>query len=118
MPWKALRPGLGSLIYRFVMDYDVRHWAARTGSTLSAVLSWQAMPDKNDRLWAAVPSEGGGQALTTVLLEARRKLPWRQTLMLDYPAGEYATYIEAAGFNPLRTLLWMKLNEDEFVNLS
>ena len=118
MPWRSLRPGLGSLIYRFMMDYDVRHWVARTDGALSASLSWQAMADQNDRLWAAVPQDGSQRALTALLLTARRNLPWRRNLMLDYPAGEYNASIEAAGFQPHRTLLWMKLQEGNLVDHS
>ncbi len=29
MPWQSLRPGLGPFLYRFMMDYEVRHWVAR-----------------------------------------------------------------------------------------
>ncbi len=119
MPWRSLLPGFGPLIYRFVMDYDVRHWVARTTSGgPSAILSWQSMTDKKDRLWAAVPPEGSQHALTALLINARCSLPWRQTLVLDFPAGEYNTSIEAAGFHPQRTLLWMKLQEENPVNLS
>ncbi len=118
MPWKSLQPGLGSLIYRFVMDHDVRHWVARTtAGGPSAILSWQAMTGKNDRLWAAVPPEGSEHALTALLINTRSSLPWRQTLTLDFPAGEYTTSIEAAGFHSQRTLLWMKLQGNP-VNLS
>lgn len=116
IPWQLIRPGLGFLIYRFILDYEVRHWAARSGLTTLAFLSWQAMPDQNDRLWAAVPQEGSEQALTALLLQARRVLPWRKTFTLDYPAGESETSIEAAGFHPQRTLLWMKLQEKNSVN--
>jgi ribosomal protein S18 acetylase RimI-like enzyme len=119
MPWRSLLPGLGPLIYRFLMDYDVRHWVARTtAGGPSAILSWQAMTDKNDRLLAAVPPAGSEHALTTLLITARCSLPWRQTLTLDFPAGEYSTSIEAAGFHPQRTLLWMKLQEENPVNPS
>jgi hypothetical protein len=52
------------------------------------------------------------------LLHARRNLPWRQNLMLDYPAGEYAAAIESAGFQPHRTLLWMKLRAENPVHPS
>jgi ribosomal protein S18 acetylase RimI-like enzyme len=118
MPWKLLHPGFGSLIYRFLMEYDVRHWVMCTAAaTPSAFLSWQALTGKNDRLWAAVPPQGSEQALTSLLLNARFSLPWRQTLTLDFPAGEYSTSIEAAGFHPQRTLLWMKLQDKNSVNL-
>ena len=116
MPWWSLRPGLGPFLYRFVMDYDVRHWVARIDGRLSAMLSWQSMPDHGDRLWAAVPQEGGERALTALLLNARRNLPWRQNLTLDYPAGEYDDSIVTAGFHLQRTLLWMKLKEENPVN--
>jgi hypothetical protein len=92
-----------------MMDYDVRHWVARANDETPAVLSWQAMAGSNDRLWAAVPPEGSERALTALLLRARRELAWRQTLTLDFPAGQYNASIEAAGFRPHRTLLWMKL---------
>ena len=119
MPWQILRPGPGAFIYRFMMDYEVRHWAARADNgTPSAILSWQAMAGMNDRLWASVAPQGSERALTALLLYARRNLPWRQTLMLDYPAGEYNAAIEAAGFHPHRTLLWMKLRQENPVHPS
>ena len=119
MPWQSLRPGLVPFLYRFMMDYEVRHWAARTDSgALSAILSWQAMAGTNDRLWASVLVQGGERGLTALLLHARCNLPWRQNLMLDYPAGEYNAAIEAAGFQPHRTLLWMKLRPENPVHLS
>jgi ribosomal protein S18 acetylase RimI-like enzyme len=116
MPWQSLHPGLRSFIYRFIMDYDVRHWVARIDGVPSAFLSWQAMADQKDRLWAAVPPEGSQDALKALMLTVRRNLPWRRTLLLDYPAGECNASIEAAGFLPNRTLLWMKLHAENPVD--
>ncbi|MGB8212120.1 MAG: GNAT family N-acetyltransferase [Anaerolineales bacterium] len=116
MPWQSLRPGLGAFLYRLMMDCDVRHWAARADGRLSAVLSWQAMAGQDDRLWVAAPPEGSESVLTALLLHARRSFPWRQTLNLDYPAGEYAASIQAAGFHSHRTLLWMKLQAENPVH--
>jgi ribosomal protein S18 acetylase RimI-like enzyme len=118
MPWNSLRPGLGPILYRFMMDYDVRHWVARIDGMPSAVLSWQAMAGRNDRLWAAVPPGGSEQPLAALLLHARHELPWRQTLTLDFPAGQYNTSIEEAGFHIHRTLLWLKLRAENPVNHS
>jgi hypothetical protein len=111
LPWLPLRPGFGSMLYRSLTDLNIRHWVARTGSDCSAVLSWQAMSSKNDLLWAAVPSEGGEAALTSLLLHARHELKWRQKLALDFPAGQYENSIKGSGFQPYRTLLWMKSDE-------
>lgn len=119
MPWRNLRPGLGPLVYRFIMDYEVRHWVVRTDGMLSAILSYQAMAGQNDQLWVSASPEGSSErALTALLLHARRNLPWRQTLQLDYPAGEYTASMETAGFHPHRTLLWMKLQAENPVDHS
>jgi GNAT superfamily N-acetyltransferase len=118
VPWRSLRPGLGPLLYRILMDYEVRHWAARSKGTTISLLSWQAMADQSDRLWVAVPPECSEQALTALLLHARQFLCWRQTLTLEYPAGEHDAAIELAGFHPQRTLLWMKLQAENPVNPS
>lgn len=111
MPWLSLRPGLGPMLYRFLTDLNIRHWVARSGSDCSAVLSWQAMGNKNDLLWAAVPPKGGEASLAALLLHARRVLAWRQKMTLDFPAGEYDASIEASGFQRYRTLLWMRSAE-------
>ena len=118
MPWNSLRPGLIQVLYRFVMDYNVRHWVARVDGMPSAIVSWQALVGHNDRLWAAVPPDGSEQALRALLLHARRELSWRQALTLDFPAGQYNTSIEEAGFHIHRTLLWMKLQVENPVNHS
>ncbi len=128
-PWNSLRPGIGPALYRFMSDYDVRHWVARvpsgnrdypaqTGTTVartdslpSAVVSWQAVMGRSDRLWAAVPPQGSEDALTALLLHVRHQLYWREKISLEFPAGQYNASIEAAGFHPHRTLLWMKSDE-------
>jgi ribosomal protein S18 acetylase RimI-like enzyme len=111
MPWNSLRPGLGPALYRFMSDYDVRHWVARTDSLPSVVVSWQAMAGRTNRLWVAVPPEGNEDVMTALLLHARHELFWREKISLDFPAGQYNASIEAAGFHPHRTLLWMKSDE-------
>jgi GNAT superfamily N-acetyltransferase len=111
LPWKSLRPGFSSALYRFISDYDVRHWVARTGDSPSAVVSWQAMSARTNRLWVAIPTEDNGSILTALLLYVRRKLVLRGKISLDFPAGLYETAFEAAGFHPYRTLLWMKSDE-------
>jgi ribosomal protein S18 acetylase RimI-like enzyme len=111
MPWNSLRPGLGPALYRFLSDYEVRHWATRKYSLPSAVLSWQAMAGRHNRIWAAVPPEGQEDNLTALLRHARQVLSGREKISLDFPAGQYTAAIEAAGFHPHRTLLWMKSDE-------
>jgi len=118
MPWMSLQPGFTAAFYRFLMDYNVRHWVTRMDGKPSAFLSWQAMAGQNDRLWAAIPPDGNERTLSALLLNARRELFWRPGLTLDFPAGQFNVAIEAAGFNAYRTLLWMKLVPEDNVNQS
>jgi ribosomal protein S18 acetylase RimI-like enzyme len=110
-PWTLLRPGLGPALFRFFLDSDVRHWAVRKGERLRCMLTWQAMTGLSDRLWVAVPPGADPSALTLLLASVRRAMTWRQSLTLDFPAGECQAAIEAAGFHIHRTLLWMKVVE-------
>jgi hypothetical protein len=69
------------------------------------------MAGRHNQLWVAIPPEGNEDNLTALLLHARHELIWREKISLDFPAGQYNASIEAAGFHPLRTLLWMKSAE-------
>ena len=111
MPWLSLRPGLLPSFYRMFLDFETRHWTVHAGEKLQAALTWQAGSNYNDRLWIAAPPEGSETAVTALLLNARRALAWRRKLILDYPGGEYAGAIRAAGFQAQRTLLWMQAVE-------
>ncbi len=116
MPWKSFRPGLAASLYRFMMDYHLRHWVAKVQGNASAFLSWQAMAGQNDRLWAAVPEGLDEDALEALLIHARVELAWRQGLTMDFPAGQSIHALEQAGFRSYRTLLWMKLKDENHVN--
>jgi hypothetical protein len=94
----------------------VQHWLARQNGRLTGLLSWVAASDQNDRLWASVPLEENGQVMTALLQHARRSLPWRKTLTMDFPAGHFVQAIQAAGFEEQRTLLWMKLRTENLVD--
>ncbi|MEZ0396589.1 MAG: GNAT family N-acetyltransferase [Anaerolineales bacterium] len=118
MPWLSLRPGLLPSFYRAFLDFETRHWAAHAGEHLLAALTWQAGTGNCDRLWLAAPAEGNDRAVTALLLHARRQLAWRQKLSLEYPADVHAASIEASGFQPQRTLLWMQWSETSFPSIT
>ena len=67
---------------------------------------------RSDSVYAAVPPTAGpshAEALTQLLIHARRALAPYTTLTLEYPAGEMSEAIQAAGFKARRTLIWMKI---------
>lgn len=110
-PWRSLRPGFWPGLYRFLLGSEVRQWAGYQDGHFAAALSWQEGYGRSDRLWAAIPPQGGERALTALLLHARRSLAWRSLLTLDFPADMAVAAIQAAGFRARRTLLWMQFAE-------
>jgi ribosomal protein S18 acetylase RimI-like enzyme len=109
--FNALQPGFWNWLYLLFADFNVKQWAALQGDRLLATLAWMPHGSRNESLYAALPAAAGppdSRALTSLLQRARSELPSRSALSLDYPAGEMTDAIEAAGFTPRRTLIWMR----------
>jgi len=116
----SLQPGLANWIYTLFMDFSIKQWAAVRGDTLLATLTWMPQGRGSESIYAATSSslsgttrqgnevEARAEALTQLLIHARRTLPNHSSLLLDYPAGEMTEAISAAGFKPRRTLIWMR----------
>ena len=106
--WDALSPGPQAWLHRLFIDYDLRQWAARRARQPQAVLSWLPARGHSDALWAALAPDADPSALTALLLHARRQGRPRRALQLELPDGLYGEAIQAAGFEKLRTLVWMR----------
>lgn len=105
----ALRPGLWNWLYLLFIDFNVKQWAAVRDDELLATLTWMPQGGRSESLYAAVGLTAGSQdALTALLIHARRLVSYPPYLTLDYPAEEMIEAISAAGFKPRRTLLWMR----------
>lgn len=104
----ALKPGLWNWLHLLFLDFSVKQWAAvRTGELL-ATLAWVPQSGRSESMYAATDADRDPQALTQLLLHARRALSNHSYLSLDFPAGEMQDAIRASGFTPRRTLLWMR----------
>jgi ribosomal protein S18 acetylase RimI-like enzyme len=104
----AMRPGFWNSLYLFFIDFQIKQWAAVRGDELLATLSWMPQGGRTESLYAAVGEGLDGEALTRLLIHARRMMAHYASLSLDFPAGEQTDAILAAGFIPRRTLLWMR----------
>jgi ribosomal protein S18 acetylase RimI-like enzyme len=105
----ALRPGLWNWFYLLFIDFNVRQWSAVRNDELLAALAWMPQGGRPESLFAATASNGASaEALTSLLIHARRTITYPPYLSLDYPTDEMADAISAAGFQPRRTLLWMR----------
>ncbi len=103
--FNSLRPGFWAWLANLFMDFDLEQWAAVRGEDLLGILTWTPYGGRSGSLYAATDS---ADALTQLLLHARRVLPRLSTLTMDFPAGEMTEAITAAGFTPRRTLIWMR----------
>jgi ribosomal protein S18 acetylase RimI-like enzyme len=103
----ALRPGLWNWFYLLFIDFSIKQWAAVRDDELLATLTWMPHGGRSESLYAAT-GPTGGEALTALLIHARRTITYPPYLTLDYPSDEMTDAILDAGFSPRRTLLWMR----------
>jgi ribosomal protein S18 acetylase RimI-like enzyme len=105
----ALRPGLWNWVYLLFIDFNIKQWAAVQNDELLATLAWLPQGGRSESLYAATGWTGSSpEALTLLLIHARRAIGYPPYLTLDYPAEEMTQAISAAGFKRRRTLLWMR----------
>lgn len=104
----SLRPGLMNWLYLLFVDINIKQWAAVRGDQLLAALSWVPRGGRSESLVAATGKGAEPEALTRLLIHARRALTGQSRLSLEYPAGEMTEAFLAAGFSERRTLLWMR----------
>jgi len=113
----SLRPGLWNWLYLLFVDINVRQWAAVkksnpfTGSEagiMEAALAWIPY-GRGESLFAATGEGSDPDALTALLIQARRELSHSySTLAFEFPTGRFDSAIQSAGFKSLRTLIWMQ----------
>jgi hypothetical protein len=105
--FNALRPGLWNWFYLLFVDMNIRQWVAVKGERVEAMLSW--IPSgQGESLYAAAGSGSRPEALTVLLIHARRVMSHQRYISIEIPSGEFDQAIQNAGFKSLRTLIWMK----------
>jgi ribosomal protein S18 acetylase RimI-like enzyme len=105
--FNALRPGLWNWAYLLFVDFNIKQWAAVRNDKLLATLTWMPQAGRGDSLYPARGTGSDPEALTALLIHARRTISYHH-LSMEYPADEAVEAIEAAGFKARRTLLWMR----------
>ena len=107
--WDIFQPGVFPGIYRVMADINTTQWSVyhRDGS-LQGVLACLHSFSRADTLWAAFPEHPDLDAVTNLLLYARRALAQTRNAVMEYPAGVADEAISASGFSAQRTLAWME----------
>jgi ribosomal protein S18 acetylase RimI-like enzyme len=109
--FNPLRPGLLSWVYLLFGDFNIKQWVALHQDKMLATLACLPQAGRPESLYAATEfkiDRQTAEALTQLLIHARRVLASHLPLSFEYPAGEMKEAIEAAGFRIRRTLLWMR----------
>lgn len=106
--FSTLKPGLLNWLYLMFIDINIRQWAATRKDKLLATLSW-IPTGRGESLFAAAGERSDPEALTALLIQARRELYHIYPhISLEFPASLFDDAIQSAGFKPLRTLIWMQ----------
>jgi len=105
--FSALAPGFWNWLYLLFVDINLRQWASVTNDQLQAVLAWTPNGARYEPLWLALGPNPDSDALTGLLVHARREVG-RRRLLLEHPVGPWDEAIQSAGFRAERTLVWMR----------
>lgn len=105
----AMKPGLGSALYRLFEELEIQHWCAQREREFLGILSWQRTRGYADHLWLAAPQEQEEAVLRTVIPYIRRDRNLTRPLSLDYEAGRAEETLRQVGFKPKATLVWMEV---------
>ncbi|WKZ37128.1 MAG: GNAT family N-acetyltransferase [Anaerolineales bacterium] len=107
--FNSLKPGLWNWLYLFFVDMNIRQWAAVKKDQPEATLAWIPDGRGEEGLFAGAGEGSDPEALTALLIRARRDLyHLYPAVSMDFPAGLFDGAIQAAGFKPARTLIWMQ----------
>jgi GNAT superfamily N-acetyltransferase len=109
----AMRPGVGSALYRLFEEVEFHHWAVQRERELLGVLSWQPTRGYADHLWLAAPQEHEDAVLRTVVPYIRRDWKLTRPLSMDYDAGRAVGTLHQVGFEPKVTLVWMEVRHHQ-----
>lgn len=105
--WQSFAPGLWTSFKRALSDTSLEQWSVYQGRRLRGVISVQTGFSRVAQAWVAAPPNADN-ALLALLIHARQAARGFYTVAVDYPAYEHAEAFEMAGFNLLRTLVWMQ----------
>lgn len=106
----TLKPGLAGALARLFSETYLQQWTVQRDRRLQAAVAWQASSTFANILWLAAPPQADDEAIQALLLYARRQVPSRRPLSLDYPAQQSSDAIQSTGFKAYQTLIWMALD--------
>lgn len=111
IPWDAIKPGLTGAVQRFFTETISHSWSISGEREPLAMATAVSSLARAPQMWVAIPEAHRQQALTDLLLHARRTLAGHEHLVVDFPGGLADEAFTNAGFTCQRTLIWMKMDK-------
>lgn len=105
----VLNPGFMGGVRRILKQAFIQQWSALRGKEWLGSVSWQFSAGYTNLLWLSNPPHVEDYVIRDLLLYARQNTSLHRPLALDYPAGQFESAIQSAGFNCHQTLVWMEL---------
>jgi GNAT superfamily N-acetyltransferase len=106
--WDFLKPGLLGGFFRLISEENIQQWSIFRDGALKGVMAVQESYRSTAQAWLAFPAHSDTDALTAMLIHARRQFAGRRTISLDVPTSQSEAAFHAAGFTAQRTLMWME----------
>lgn len=103
-----LQPGFWREFMRWLKGDLMEQWSAWTGDRFLGAAAWEPGNVISDVIWLATNPLEEDLAAQALLTHARRILPARRPVTVNFPAGFALKGIPAAGFQPHNTLIWME----------
>lgn len=101
-------PGLLQQLMNLIDGVRLKHWAFFHHQDLQGVITWQKTNAFAHNLWVAFSPDREADVLPSALARALRTLSRKHPLSIDYPAGRLSQVLHSLGFEPFRTLIWMR----------
>jgi len=111
IPWEGIRPGLTGAVQRFFMEINSQSWSICDQENVLGMVTAISSLGRSPQLWVAIPENHQDEALTALLIHARRNPAGHEHLVADFPGGLAEDAFKNAGFICQRTLIWMKLEK-------
>lgn len=104
-----LRPGFWRRMMQWMNGERMEHWSASRGEHFLGAAAWEPGNVITDVIWLATNPLDEDLAAQALLTHARRILPNRRPVTVNFPAGIAVNGFKAAGFRATNTLIWMEI---------
>jgi GNAT superfamily N-acetyltransferase len=105
---EGLNPGFMGGLRRLLGQTFIRQWSALRGKEWLGSIAWQFSAGFQNWLWLSASPQSDERVIRELLWHVRQNTASKRPLALDYPAGQFESAFQSAGFRCHQTLIWME----------